>query len=285
MKIFENDDFFDMVDKRGEAYNYKWFDGYDKMTGGIHPGDSLMLFSDKGSGKTMLALSAVHALAKQGKTVTYITLDEMPMSILKRIAGREREEIRDYDLNVIDPCYRLGEFNKRQRKFDVEKNIRTEEQKKYGEFSPEYYSDKELENDVIVIDGVYLGAKELSPLKCIYDWNVWAQQNEKIVIITILTEGELTPIENEYITTGEFEKKLNCSANLGTFVAYLRELGKENSKEGIACSVVRNKNDWRGRECGGQSKGTNEALILVVNIKRCEVLNSHYENIDTYISN
>lgn len=271
-----------------ELSNYKWFDGYDKMTGGIHPGDSLVFFGDRESGKTMLALSAVHELAKQGKTITYITLDERPELILKKIAGRDREEIRDYDLNVIDPDYRIGGFNKERHGFDIENIVRTEEQKKHGEFSPKYYNDEELENDVIVIDGVYLGAKELNPLKCIHDWNMWAILNNKIVIITILTEGEeerFITTDELYISTDQFEHNLNHPVDFGMFIAYLQELKKKDGFEEIACSVVRNKNDYRARACGGFSSGFDEGILLNVDIQRCEVLDSKYESIKPYVSN
>lgn len=253
MFYFKDDEFCKMVEEYNELPDYKWFDNFNKMTGGFYNGQLLLIGGATNAGKTMLACNILHTLASNGNVVGYITTETRELKVLKRIMSRGRDEVRNYDLNVYDSSTKPAT---RRVACDI--------------YSPKYYGDALLENDIVLFDYIKTdardaleGSRELRSV--VDDWSNWAIDNDKVVVMFAQLKDWRNDQKGEFSGSNDFWFSTAITQPADT-VMCVRRVGFSDGKTKLACDIFKNRTPQDGEIGYGR-------FLMDVDVKRCEIVN------------
>lgn len=209
-----------------------WFNGYDRMTGGIYIGDTIVIGGETNSGKTLMAINALQHFSTITKTA-YISTETSKASLLSRY----------YQAYTLSECIKRD--NERSYVIlDGYSDAKETADGKMYYFYPESYDI--ADSNVIILDYLKLtdGADAVDGSRTIRElvdsWRRYCADNGKTCILFCQLKDWSNNTWGNYTTNSDFWVSTSMTQP-ATVVMAMRYIDKDRTTNTVAVDIIKNK--------------------------------------------
>lgn len=243
-----------------------WFNGYDRMTGGIYIGDTIVVGGETNSGKTLMAINALQHFSTITKTA-YISTETSKASLLSRY----------YQGYTLSECIKRD--NERSYVIlDGYNDAKENEDGKVYYFYPDTYDI--TDSNIIILDYLKLtdsadavdGSRSIREL--VDSWRKYCAENGKTCILFCQLKDWSTNVWGNYTTNSDFWVSTSMTQP-ATVVMAMRHIDKDGTNNTVAVDIIKNKHYipdaiTQGRFIMGTDMITNEVIFCTEAVKPVE---------------